>query len=105
MATQKSYIEYIEAQLTGAQGVCRKMFGEYGVYCQGKLVALVCDNRFFIKPTPSVVSMLPHAPSESPYAGAKPMMAVTPDDADFLCRLVCLAAEELPAPVKKKKKS
>jgi hypothetical protein len=25
--------------------------GEYAIYCNGKVVALVCDNQLFVKPT------------------------------------------------------
>jgi hypothetical protein len=27
------------------------MFGEYAIYCDGKVVALVCDDQFFLEPT------------------------------------------------------
>lgn len=29
----------------------RKMFGEYALYCDDKVVALVCDNSLFVTPT------------------------------------------------------
>lgn len=27
------------------------MFGEYGIYCNGKVIGLVCDNMFYVKKT------------------------------------------------------
>jgi DNA transformation protein len=52
MATNAEFIQYVCDQLRGAGAISfRKMFGEYAVYCNGKVVALVCDNQFFLKPT------------------------------------------------------
>ncbi|WP_449410638.1 TfoX/Sxy family protein [Methylobacterium komagatae] len=52
MATKPSTVSYLVEQ-TGRVGhvVAKKMFGEYGLYCDGKLVALVCDDKLFVKPT------------------------------------------------------
>ena len=56
MSTQPSTIDYLLEQLGSAGSVsARKMFGEYGLYCDGKIVALVCDDQFFLKPTPEGV--------------------------------------------------
>jgi TfoX/Sxy family transcriptional regulator of competence genes len=52
MATSADFMEYVCEQLSGAGEMRgKKMFGEYGLYCDGKLVGLVCDNQFFLKPT------------------------------------------------------
>jgi TfoX/Sxy family transcriptional regulator of competence genes len=40
----------------------KKMFGEYAVYVGPKVVALVCDNSLFLKPTEAGRSLL-----ESPF--------------------------------------
>ena len=52
MASDQSFVIYICDQV-GIVGQIsfRKMFGEYLIYCHGKVVALVCDNQLFVKPT------------------------------------------------------
>jgi TfoX/Sxy family transcriptional regulator of competence genes len=50
VASDISFIEFIADQTTDAGTITyRKMFGEYAVYCNGKIVALVCDNQLFVK--------------------------------------------------------
>lgn len=52
MASQQSTVDFILEQIAAAGSVsAKKMFGEYGIYCDGKMVALVCDDQLFIKPT------------------------------------------------------
>jgi DNA transformation protein len=72
MSTQPSTIDYLLEQLASAGSVsARKMFGEYGLYCDGKIVALVCDDQFFLKPTPEGRAFLGEAVDEQPaYGGA-----------------------------------
>lgn len=105
MATSKEYAEYIFEQLSDLEGVShRKMMGEYVVYYREKVAALLCDDRLLVKPVPSAVRLLPDAPSELPYPGGKPMLAVqNVDDREALCRLLREIYDELPAPKKKKK--
>ena len=53
MPTSQSTIDFLLDQLSGLPRVrARKMFGEYALYCQEKVVALVCDNQLFVKITP-----------------------------------------------------
>jgi len=52
MATQQSTVDYLLEQLRRAGSVsARKMFGEYALYRDGKLVALICDDQLYLKPT------------------------------------------------------
>ena len=52
MATRESTVAFIVEQLSSISGIStRKMFGEYGIWCDGKIVALICDNQLFVKPT------------------------------------------------------
>ena len=53
MASDQSFVDYIceQADLPGRFSF-RKMFGEYALYLDGKVIALVCDNLLFVKPTP-----------------------------------------------------
>lgn len=46
MASDQDTVDYICAQMAGAGLIsARKMFGEYGVYCDGNIVGLICDNQ------------------------------------------------------------
>lgn len=77
------------------------MFGEYVLYCEGKVVALVCSDALFLKPTPSARARLGREPAHAPYPGAKPHLLVPGedwDDADELAALVKAVATELPEP-------
>ena len=78
MASSKEYLEYVLEQLRGAEGLrYRPMMGEYLIYCRGKLVGGVYDDRLLVKPTRSACALLPDAPREEPYPGGKPMLLVT----------------------------
>ena len=73
MSSDANFIQYILEQLQGAGDVsARKMFGEYAIYCQGKLAALVCDNRLFVKPTEAGRAFIGVPFEAPPYPGAKP---------------------------------
>ena len=106
MASTQEYRDYILDQLTGLEGIsCRAMMGEYLLYCQGKLVGGIYDNRLLVKPTASAVRLLPDAPRELPYEGAKEMLLVEDvDDKELLQRLFKRMYDELPAPRHKGKK-
>ena len=107
MATDKSYLAFILEQLSEAEEVSyRAMMGEYVIYCRGRVIGGIYDNRFLVKPVKSAVSMLPEAPYEVPYEGAKEMLLVDRlEDKAFLAALLHAMAEELPLPKKRKKKS
>lgn len=109
MATKASTIEYIEDQLTGLDCSTRKMFGEYAVYCDGKVVALVCDDTLFVKSTDVGKVYVGKRYREGvAYPGAKPSMRIDDDlveDREWLQQLIRITADELPAPKPKKKRS
>ena len=99
MASTREYLDFVLDQLSERDGSTqRKMMGEYLLYCRGKLVGGVYDDRLLIKPTPAALTLLPDAPREQPYPGAKPMLLVeNVDDAAFLTRLLAALAAEPPA--------
>ncbi|MDE5618026.1 MAG: competence protein TfoX, partial [Clostridia bacterium] len=77
MATSKEYAAYIKEQASLAEGFAlRAMMGEYVVYCKGKVVGGIYDNRLLVKPTNSALTLMPHARYELPYEGAKEQVAV-----------------------------
>jgi TfoX/Sxy family transcriptional regulator of competence genes len=101
MASTLSFVEYVRDQVGGAGKVSfRKMFGEYAIYCDGKVVALVCDNQFFVKPTASGRAHLAHVVEAPPYPGSKPYLLVSGelDDPVLAAQLIRLTARELPEP-------
>lgn len=105
MASDASFIDYVRDQI-GAAGAIefRKMFGEYAVYCDGKVVALVCDNQLFLKPTAAGRAALGAVVEAPPYPGAKPYFLVQEqlDDRMTITDLVRRTADELPLPRPKK---
>lgn len=105
MAASREYMDFILEQLSGLDGVSsRQMMGEYIVYYRGRIAAYVCDDRFLVKPVPAAKRLLPDAPMEPPYPGAKEMLLVeNVDDRDFLTRLLEAIYPELPEPKPKKK--
>ncbi len=109
MATQSSTINYLLDQLASVSGVrVRKMFGEYALYCNDKVVALVCDDELFVKITQSGKEFVGDQYQEgTAYPGAKPSMRIDMDMAenrDWLCELIAITEAALPEPAPKKKK-
>ncbi len=104
MASAKDYLDYILEQLSGLSEVShRAMMGEYILYYQGKVIGGIYDNRFLIKPTKSAKALLPNAPLELPYEGAKEMLLVEDiEDRELLENLLNAMVDELPAPKKRK---
>ncbi len=105
MASTKAYLDYVLEQLSGLEDISfRAMMGEYVLYYQGKVFGGIYDNRFLVKPVPSAKALMPDAPSELPYDGAKEMLLVENiEDKAFLAELLQAMEKELPAPKKKKK--
>ena len=105
MASNKAYLDFILDQLSELDGITwRPMMGEYILYCQGKIVGGIYDNRFLVKPTKSALAMMPNAARELPYDGAKEMLLVdNVENREFLRELVGAMLDELPAPKGKKK--
>ena len=103
MASSREYLEFVLDQLSALDGITYKaMMGEYILYYQGKIIGGIYDDRFLVKPTKSAKQLMPDAPLEVPYEGAKEMLLVEDiDDRDFLNRLLNAMAEELPAQKKR----
>ncbi|WP_405345812.1 TfoX/Sxy family protein [Ruminococcus sp.] len=105
MSSSNGYLNYILEQLSEAEDIShRAMMGEYILYCRGKVIGGIYDDRFLIKPTEHAKKKMPEAVYELPYEGAKEMLLVdNVEDKAFLAQLVNGVADELPAPKKKKK--
>ena len=106
MASNSDFVQYIADQCSGAGDiVVKKMFGDYGIYCNGKIFGLLCDDRFYLKPTEAVRSLLRVIDMRPPYDGAKDYFYIADvDDRDYLSRLVAETCLALPEPKEKKRK-
>ena len=101
MASSKEFTEFVLEQCGGLSA--RAMMGEYVLYYGGKVVGGVYDNRLLVKPTRSAVALLPNAPRELPYVGARQMLLVEDiEDGELLKKLFEAMYEELPGPKKKR---
>ncbi|MEY8356896.1 TfoX/Sxy family protein [Lachnospiraceae bacterium 54-53] len=105
MASSEEFTRYVAEQLSGAGTITyKKMFGEYGLYCNGKFFASVCDNQLFIKVTDEGREVLQNPEMAPPYEGAKPSFLIAElEDKEFLCRLAVATCKALPAPKAKRK--
>ena len=105
MASDESFVEFIADQMGDAGPISyRKMFGEYAIYCHGKVVALVCDNQLFVKQTAGGRSYIGSIVEAAPYPGAKPHFLIGDsfEDREWISGLIKMTAEELPAPKPKR---
>ncbi len=101
MATEAASIAYLLEQASQAGLSARPMFGEYGLYADGKFVGMVCDDALFLKPTAPGQALAPDAALAPPYPGARPHLRLEADhwdDADFLAALIRATATALPRP-------
>lgn len=100
MSTSAATIDHILDSLSDLPLTARKMFGEYAVYLDGKVVALVCDDRLFVKPKPGAMAHLPDIALAPPYPGAKDHLDATEllDDPDLLVTVLRAVARDLPPP-------
>ena len=98
MASKEEYLDYILDQLSLADGISyRPMMGEYILYCRGKVIGGIYDDRFLVKPVRAAAERMPDALREIPYEGAKEMILVdNTEDREFLRDLITAIAEEIP---------
>ena len=98
---------FIEDQLEGLDIRSGRMFGEYALYCDGKVVGFVCDDVLLIKPSPVEPALL-----EGTYPGwvhpkSKQYAAVPGDlleNREWLHAAIQGTADALPLPAPKKPK-
>src|SRR5262245_29944414 len=106
MATSAATADFVADRL-GRRFTLKKMFGEYAVYADGKVVALLCDDRLHVKVHDATASLAGDCELAPPYPGAKDHYVVDeghwgePAFAGLLVKL----AKALPAPKKKAAKS
>jgi TfoX/Sxy family transcriptional regulator of competence genes len=106
MATSAATIDHLLETLAPLRLAARKMLGEYALYLDEKVVALVCDDLLYLKPTPGALAALPDSPTGPPYPGAKPHLVVTDalDEPENVIAALKAISAELPQPKPKKPK-
>jgi TfoX/Sxy family transcriptional regulator of competence genes len=101
MASDLGFVQYVCDQMRDAGVVrYRTMFGEFAVYCDDKVVALICDDRLYMRPTLGGREFIGEPVEAPPYQGAKPHFLVDGriDDREWLTALVAITQRELPMP-------
>jgi TfoX/Sxy family transcriptional regulator of competence genes len=106
MASDLDFIEFVVDQIQSAGTItCRQMFGGHTLYCEGKVVALICDNQLFVKPTKAGKLFIGNVVEAPPYPGARASFLIEEqlEDKEWISSLIRLTGEELPAPKPNKK--
>ena len=86
MASTLEFVTYVTDQLALAGTITwKRMFGEYGLYCDQVFFGVICDDQLFIKITPPVAESMP-------------------DDREKLGQIVRMTCEHLPKPKPRKSK-
>lgn len=107
MATSKDFVEKTLEKLLPLDVVAKPMFGEYGLYHQGKMFGLLCDNALFVKVTDAGSELASRTPKAPPYPNAKAAFKISPakmNDREWLTKLVEVTTDESPFPKKRSSK-
>ncbi|MCD4775212.1 MAG: TfoX/Sxy family protein [Candidatus Aegiribacteria sp.] len=107
MSSDLGFVEFVVDQIENAGEITyKKMFGEYALYSDGKIMALVCDDQLFIKPTEAGRLFIKDVIEAPPYPGARLYFLIDDklEDRDWISNLVRVTVKELPEPKSKKKK-
>ncbi len=106
MATDQSFVEHLQSQSGLRHDLSfKKMFGEYALYFQGKVVAFACDNQLYLKPTEQGRALIGKVSEHPPYPGAKLYFLIDEqlEDRELLSQLFRATADALPLPKPKSK--
>lgn len=105
MASSLEFVRFVCGQLADAGKItCKRMFGEYGLWCDGRFFATIEDGMLCLKITDAGHAMLPDAEVVEPHEGARFLYVAELDDRAFLAELVRRTCAELPAPKPRRKK-
>lgn len=97
MASSLSYVGFVQEQLSDAGTITyRRMFGEYGLYCDGKYFGVICDDRLLVKIAPAGEALVPDCPRGIPYEGGGEMLLPDVEDRETLTALVRATCAALP---------
>ena len=107
MSSDLEFVQFITDQIDNECEISfRKMFGEYALYSKGKVVALICGNQLFVKPTTAGKEFIGDFVEGTAYPGAKPSLLIQDEieDREWLSKLIQITEKELPKPKPKVKK-
>ncbi|MDH3531708.1 MAG: TfoX/Sxy family protein [Gammaproteobacteria bacterium] len=107
MANDPDFIQYVCDQIGAPCDVSyRHMFGGTTLYSRGKVVALICDNQLFVKPTDAGRAYIGDVTEAPAYAGSKKFFLIGEeiDDTEWLTELIRRTEEVLPKPKPRRKK-
>jgi TfoX/Sxy family transcriptional regulator of competence genes len=105
MASDLEFVQFVVDQIDEDCGVTfKKMFGEYGLFSEGKMWGMICDDRLLVKRTDGGHAHIGDVVEAEPYPGAKPIFLIEDriEDRDWLSELVRITTRELPLPKAKK---
>jgi TfoX/Sxy family transcriptional regulator of competence genes len=72
MSTQKETVDFILEKLGDTERFAtRAMFGEYALYADSKVVALICNDQLYVKIVPASRELADVCDTDAPYPGAK----------------------------------
>ena len=104
MATSREYALFVENLFRGVDGFSMKrMFGEYGIYLQGRVLGFLCDEQILLQDTPTARKLLPNAERKELFPGSKLFIIFSDEGNHHLLQSVAQAIwEELPVPKPRK---
>lgn len=104
MSSRIDFVEYVCEQARDAGFIAyKKMFGEFGIYCDNLIFGLICDDQFFVKHTIEVHEKYPQLTLAAPYQGCKPYLYIEDlDNQEILCDIIRITCQNIPIPKPKK---
>lgn len=77
MATRQDFVDFVLDQAgLFARLSYRRMFGEYAIYLDGKVVAFACDNSLFLKRSAASAEWETRLPLGEIYPGSRPHLCI-----------------------------
>ncbi len=105
MASSADFVKYVCDSIAESGVVeARRMFGEYGIYVNGKPVLLFCDNTVFVKQWPCLAMLMADAETGAPYEGAREYYIIDADDRALLMKVIRTIEPVLEYPKKRRRK-
>jgi len=107
MSSDLQFVQFVTDQIDPeCEMSFRQMFGGYTLYSKGKVVALICDNQLFVKPTAAGKAFIGDYVEAPAYPGAKPSLRIEDqiENREWLSELIRITERELPKPKPKVKK-
>lgn len=100
MASTLEFVNYVCEQIAAAGAIThRRLFEDYGIYCNGKIIGLVCDNQFFVKRTVQGAQLLGATAVANLQRDSQPYLVIESlTNTALLTDFVRITCDELPAP-------